>query len=368
MLFSLQTGCFLSKWRNAGSPSGYFWPPLAVRNSRKNQSSQACLPYHYGLACSLILLYLYTETLSSRHLAPCLRSSLNSRRTMFSGDSSPPGLGARSPARKPKRTQQDRDKSPTFDSNDVFKRHKGAETQLEGGHWGLPSSLSSTALLSFQNAASRRKAKLVEAGLSSTQVFTSCLLATRRTAPTKVSTFDWSFSRQALPHLSQHTLGAAYVIRNELSNLLLEGYNLSEAVKVLSHRLGEEIDPSVISLQDPLLHLVNIDPPPHLTGSPATSSGASSIEGHSDSSNKILNISENEPIRSQTHSSQPELSTHTSIDHNHDSEGETGHDPTLNDAISPVRTKRPSQDMKRHEFDLHTLYMPESKRSCLTDH
>lgn len=288
---------------------------------------------------------------------------------MSLSESSSSGPAPTCHTRKAKRTQQSRDNTPLLEPESPIKRHKSAEGHQQQAHWGLPSSLASSALLSFQRAASSRVSKLAEAGCTSNEILTSCLLATRRTAPTKVSKFDWTFSSNSFPHLSSTTLGAAYVVRNELSSLLQEGYNLTEAVKLLAFRLGQEIEPSELSLDAPLLQLVDIDPPNPLPSYYQRHADTSAVEQHQPPFNSFNNIAP-VPTTDDSHLTQHQLDYPTTPVME-DIILETEHTmlvSRLEEETSPARPKRPNQDMKRLGFDLHTILMPGAKRSRLTEH
>lgn len=274
-------------------------------------------------------------------------------------------------ARKAKRSPRVRDGAADLESYDSIKRHKGAEIDHQEVHWGLPTSVASSALVSFQRAASSRMTKLDDAGCTPSEMFTSCLLSLRRTAPTKVSKFDWSFSRNSYPHLSQQTLGAAYIVRNELSNLLLEGYNLSDAVKILAFRLSQEIDPSELSIEEPLLELVSIDPPEYLIDHTRISSPNSSLIAQNssilsntpnffNSSNSAIQI----PHEDMVSSVQPKTPI---IEDQSMRDTATLHSMSDPDEFSPSRPKRSSQDILQHRFDLQDSFMPDNKRSCVTE-
>lgn len=287
---------------------------------------------------------------------------------MSLSESASSGPAPTSPSRKAKRTQQNRDSTPNLQPKSPIKRHKGAESDQQQAHWGLPSSLTSSALLSFQRAASSRISKLTEAGCTQSEIFTSCLLATRRTTPTKVSKFDWSFSTNSFPQLPPTTLGAAYVVRNELSNLILEGYTLSEAVKLLAFRLGGEPDLSELSLDAPLLQLVDIDPPNPLPHSHQHHPDSSAVE-HQQPPYNAFPTNSSVPPTNESHSTQypPDYPTTPVIE---DSNPMADHNMSISrpeEEFTPARPKRPSQEMKRLDFDLHTIMMPGAKRSRLSE-
>lgn len=308
-------------------------------------------------------------------------------------------------AQTAKRMKSEEELSSNGEGITAPKRSKTAENACEAKHFSLPPSLAPSAVSTFQSAASSRLERLSSLGYSPKDALASTMHSIRRTATSKVTQRDWRQAQATWPHLPQRALGAAYVIRNELSHLRLQGYSLTEAVNLLSIRIGAPIDLAELPLPPLNIEIVNtgslLSTLPHITppNASTTLEHANFLSNNNlpttplDPSKNLLKRANdahnaqtsNVPSRSSRSerrntrfsSRNSALARATLINFepslhgiNEEENSADRHESALDameDLDSPARIKRNSQDIIPHPHDLHLSLAPNAKRSRLLE-